>query len=438
VEKTLRKFIYLIAGLLIVIVLGGIVGTLVLVDDHPVVQQVDKPTTQSLKLAKQTLKQINHALKTSGGHKQITLKQHQLTAIFALVSDIFNNISARQNSAGNSLMISASIRLPDNPFGGYININSMILDDYADTELGRTAIGKLSISNQQAIALLTSIVKWRAGDEFKQPSGDWVEDISVKQGDLFVRFNPALNTEGLLVNLKSKGRETLDVFVPTERFASVQVYYDYLVSSTRLVRDSKISVSQFEYIKLVLEKARQRSDFSNAQDENISALLALGLFVGDSDLQRAINGITRVDHLVGYRNKVVLANRHDLNLHFIYSAILTILSNQGITVSIGEIKEVSDSGAGGSGFSFVDLAADRAGVKFAEFATGSLETARILQQNIQQIQTESGVFPGIDVLQEGLTEAQFKQAYQDRASAEYKAVIAEIDRRIAGLEVYRR
>ncbi len=433
----LRKIIIICVLLLLFSSVGAVSLLAMLVEDVARVQEIIKPTTQSLKLAKQTVKAINGELKEPGGNKVIEINQAQLTAIFALISDIFKNISVRHNSDGGSLLVSASIELPKNPFGRFININTYISNDYTNSEIDRTTIGSISISNRVCVALLSRIVEWRAGDEFIKPDGDWVDDISVVQDTLVIRFNPELNTAELLANLKSKGRQTLDAIVPVGKFYGVQLYYDHLLTTTRLMLDSKIPVSQFEYLKLVLEKAGQKSNNTNAQDENIYALLALGLLVGDYELKRAINSVVHVKNLSERSHNVILANRHDLNLHFIYSVILTILSNQGVTVSIGEIKEVSDSGKGGSGFSFVDLAADRAGIRFAEFATGNQVTAKLVQNNILQLNSESGMFPDTEFLQEGLSEEQFKKSYRDRESADYKSVIDEIDRRIAGLAIYR-
>ncbi len=40
--------------------------------------------------------------------------------------------------------------------------------------------------------------------------------------------------------------------------------------------------------------------------------------------------------------KPVLANRKDLSLHFIFSAAIKLLSEQGISVAVGEFKELMD------------------------------------------------------------------------------------------------
>jgi hypothetical protein len=433
----MRKFILLLVGGVCVILLASVSLIYAVVDDEPQVLEAEQPTPQSLQQAKNTLKQFNRQLQQPVGRNVISIAPDQLTAIFALVSDIFKNITARQNSSDNDLIISATINLPKNPFGQYVNIKTFISADYAETDIARTSIGSLSISNQNAVALISRLVLWRAGEEFKAPEGDLVSDLSMRQGKLMVHLNPQLDTRQLLENLKSKGRQTLDVLIPQGQFTEVQYYYDYLVRSTRYIQGSNISTSLFDYLKLALSEARRRSDLGDAQQENIAALLSVGLFVGDYELQRALTTLLKVKNLSKHHSRVTLANRKDLNLHFIYSVVLTILADQGVTLSIGEIKEVSDSAKGGTGFSFVDLTADRAGVQLAEFAISNPSTARLLQDNIYKINTESGVFPDIALLQEGLSEEQFKKDYVNRKSADYRVVVSEIDRRIAALDIYK-
>ena len=95
--------------------------------------------------------------------------------------------------------------------------------------------------------------------------------------------------------------------------------------------------------------------------------------------------------------------RNDLSRHFWVSAALVILfdENRSMTVRIG--KEMMDATEGGSGFSFVDLTADRAGTLLAVAATKNGANARNMQTKIGQGVVIADFFPGIEDLPEGLT-----------------------------------
>ena len=92
---------------------------------------------------------------------------------------------------------------------------------------------------------------------------------------------------------------------------------------------------------------------------------------------------------------------------------------------------------GPSGFSFTDIAADRAGVRFAEVATASERSARKLQDTLAGSQAERDFFPKVGDLPEGLSEADFKSAYGDLDTETYNAMIRAIDNRIAKVALYK-
>jgi hypothetical protein len=79
--------------------------------------------------------------------------------------------------------------------------------------------------------------------------------------------------------------------------------------------------------------------------------------------------------------KVTLNGRTDSPQHFTISAALAAHAGSPLSDAIGLYKEVDDSRRG-SGFSFNDLAADRAGTRFGDLATRSPASARQLQQRV--------------------------------------------------------
>ena len=90
--------------------------------------------------------------------------------------------------------------------------------------------------------------------------------------------------------------------------------------------------------------------------------------------------------------------------------IREVLSASGVVlaIGIGEFKELMDRGDGGSGFSFVDLAADFAGVKFAIAAT-TLSSASTVQNVLAGNIDEDLFFPHIKGLPEGLNKNEFSR-----------------------------
>ena len=99
-------------------------------------------------------------------------------------------------------------------------------------------------------------------------------------------------------------------------------------------------------------------------------------------------------------------------------------------------RAVLDDSRGGSGFSFADLLADRAGIRLAEMATGTDRQARLLQQRMSGPLSESDFMPAIDDLPEGIMELEFKHRYRDPDSENYRMVEAEIEQRLSRCPMY--
>ncbi|MCF7963903.1 MAG: hypothetical protein K9M08_24440, partial [Pirellula sp.] len=93
-------------------------------------------------------------------------------------------------------------------------------------------------------------------------------------------------------------------------------------------------------------------------------------------------------------------------------------------------KELMDSMPDGSGFSFVDLAANLAGIRFAEIATTSKESAIDLQMRIIQGLQSSDFCPDIDDLPEGIGRDQFHTEFGGLGGLETRRLVEEIRGRL--------
>ncbi|MCW5623993.1 MAG: hypothetical protein KIT73_04650 [Burkholderiales bacterium] len=97
----------------------------------------------------------------------------------------------------------------------------------------------------------------------------------------------------------------------------------------------------------------------------------------------------------------------------------------------------SEDSRGGSGFSFNDLAADRAGTRLGERASIDTASARKLQQTLTAGLLETDIMPATADLPEFMQAAEFKRRYGGVGAPEYERMRADIERRIAALPLYR-
>ena len=129
--------------------------------------------------------------------------------------------------------------------------------------------------------------------------------------------------------------------------------------------------------------------------------------------------------------RISIRGRNDLARHFWVSASLAILSDESRSMDVGITKELMDATEGGSGFSFVDLTADRAGTLFAGVATRDDQSARDLHLKIRRGVEIEEFFPAIDGLPEGISGDDFQNQFGGLGGAETGRIVEEIRNRLA-------
>lgn len=203
---------------------------------------------------------------------------------------------------------------------------------------------------------------------------------------------------------------------------SLKPYRDHL----RQVQGSDFAVLLGEMMAL----AKKRSRSGDPVAENRAALTVLAEKAMGSRLLSS-QGIARTDR----RTSLKLAGRNDFAQHFALSAFLAATGGQGLSNMAGLYKELKDA-QGGSGFSFNDLAADRAGAYFGQFSTRSAKSARRAQGRLAQKREAELFFPVVNDLPEFLPQDEFQRRFGGVGQPAYQLMIEKIDARISGLPVY--
>ena len=136
---------------------------------------------------------------------------------------------------------------------------------------------------------------------------------------------------------------------------------------------------------------------------------------------------------IAFLGKPTMSQRNDLLQHFLVSAFLTAIQDRETAEAAGLAKELVDSRGSGTGFSFADLAADKAGAKFGdEIGKGHITLAE-LADNF----TVASFLPQVDDLPEGIRFkdliAQFGSNTDD---ARFQAQLQTITKRLDSLPGY--
>jgi hypothetical protein len=176
---------------------------------------------------------------------------------------------------------------------------------------------------------------------------------------------------------------------------------------------------------------------ANAQGKglqrNRAAIIALGIVIGHERLARFVGLDANGELVCGaivLRQGTTLRGREDWARHYALSAALAVLEHPLVSDAAGLMKEELDALTHGSGFSFGDLAADRAGVRFAGAATHSEVDEQAMYARLHRGFAVDDFYPQTVDLPENLTVEQFRTIYGGVGSQRYRQVVTDIEARL--------
>ncbi len=317
----------------------------------------------------------------------------------------------------------ASFELPTNPLGRYVNLDAVLRETGSSAHLEKLHIGRVPVPAFLGNWLVRlGIAHLQSGADYSA-SADLVKQVRARDGMLQVVFEWSDAAAG---ELKS-------ALVGAEEQARWQAYQARLVELTAGA-GSAPPVSLDQLLVPMLQFAAQRAASASATAENRAVLIVLAFYVNGKGLV-ALAPQAR-DWPQPKQRVVTLAGRTDSPRHFMISAALAATAGSPLSDAVGLYKELDDARAG-SGFSFNDIAADRAGTRFGVVAAGSAAGADKLRRAMARGLREPDLLPAIKDLPEALTQAEFTRRYGGTGQPAYQKMIAEIERRIAALPLYR-
>jgi hypothetical protein len=219
--------------------------------------------------------------------------------------------------------------------------------------------------------------------------------------------------------------------------ASVGPYLDAVLAALQrgVPGDGRFATA----LEAAFRLARERSRGGGAAQENRFALLALGAVLGHERIASLMGApldeatAARADAL---RRHTTVRGRADWVRHFTVSGALTVLTYDAPSDAAGLFKEEKDA-QGGSGFSFGDLLADRAGTTFADRATRDEASAAALQERLAAGVKIDDLFPHAADLPEDIPLPELQARYGGVGGARFREVADEIERRVAACAAYR-
>ena len=413
--------------LLLTIVVTGFFLTVI--ESHPNVITSSSEQVDQADSVKKLVTQLSDSVKNRTYRQDIYITQNQLNSLVGFAQRAHEKINGQVHIGPNSTSILANYLLPKNSIGQYLNIDILLLPG-PGINVSHVKFWPVNVPGSFALSTIIYLANWYTNSDIASQFVQQVETVSMTEGQMRLSVLPLDQFLKELNDIKKSVGGTGD--------EEMRLRTTYYLKQLSLLEVSKSPTPQSlaKYIGPMFTWAKNRSTFETAPKENEAAIMALAIYAGNHRFANLVGDVQPRKGKVAFPNAIPrLKSRADLHQHFIFSAAIKILSEQGLSIAIGEFKELMDRGDGGSGYSFVDLAADIAGVEFA-IAASSPSNASSVQNILAGNIDEDLFFPNINGFPEGLDRSEFSKQFTKVDSPEYLKMVRSIRQRIAELPIH--
>jgi hypothetical protein len=306
--------------------------------------------------------------------------------------------------------------------GAYLNIEATLIETRGLPQPRSVLIGKLPLPDALSELLASRLVQWIQHSSEYRGALDSIRLIKMSPKQLSFLYRWEGGSRGFA---REFGTSVMD----REERERLLRYQTLLAENSRQF-SGQTPLSQV--LPSLASQAIRQSKAGDAAAENRALILVLTFYVLGMSLEQLLPEAVAWPRPVPHA--ITIDGRDDFAKHFMVSAAIAAYADTALADAIGLYKEVEDSRSG-SGFSFNDLAADRAGTKFGEKSVAGKEAARKLQRRVASGLIDSDLMPAWSDLPEFMPEVEFKRRFGGIDAPAYQRIMQKIEQRVAALSV---
>lgn len=420
VARTLGRVLALLFVLVFLALLGGAVLAVMAVERQPAVVRSDDLSALQLSRLRALLQDNDPRTLHEGEQRVLRLSAAELDLIAHYAARQLKHGAGRARLDAQGTLIEASLTLPG---PAALNLGLRLQPDSA----GSLQAKSLRIGPLHLPPALTDLLLRHALPLALQPLGlhqDYallaatVRRLSQEADALVLEYtwHPQI-----LARLSQ-------VLLPEQEQARL-LHYRTLLAQRLYAGSATLT----ETLALLSQEALRRAPGDTVVDEARAVLLVLALHANGKSPRHLLPTLGTWPKAPPHA--LSMSGREDTGQHFVTSAAIAAYAGHRWAEAIGLWKEEDDAREG-SGFSFTDLAADRAGTRLGQALTRPA-AARTLLQRLAARAPESDLAPVIADLAEFMPEAEFVRRFGGVGAPAYQRELDRIDRRIAALGLYR-
>ncbi len=393
------------------------------VDDVAAVDQLAAPTPAHVERARWLLARHDPRAMPAGVLRTVVISQEDLDLAVNYLANQYLGGASRITLQQGRATVRASVVLPANPLGHFVNIEAELRETDTLPRFAQLRVGRVRVPAFVCNWLLDIALHRLQASSRYSATADVIKQVHARDGFLIVNFEWS---DAVPDQLKA-------ALVGPQEQARWRIYQQRLVALTG--ESGALRVMRIDQLLgPLMQLALERSAGGDPAAESRAALIVLAFYVNGNGLSALVPAAR--DWPAAQRHLVTMAGRTDTPQHFTISAVLAATAGSPLSDAVGLYKELDDA-RGGSGFSFNDLAADRAGTRFGTLAVANAAQFDRVRQMVMNGLRESDLIPDLHDLPEFMPQAVFLGRFGGVGQPRYQAMVAQIEQRIAALPLYR-
>ena len=417
----MRWFLRIIVLVVLLLIAGVVAAVLLAFDDEPLVAGVARLTPAEVERALQLIRANDPWRLRSGQVGRVSLSDDEIALATSYLLGRLGAGGAHVRAGDATLELRATGAIPRSPIGRYLNVQAGLVEGEPLPRVESLRIGRVQVPRQVADLLMRTAMNAVHADADARAAAEMIRAVQFSPGRVRVTYRWQADT---VDRLRAR-------LVSEEDRARLRVYNDHLL---RVARELPKGAGLHALLGPLFTLAAERSVGGEPARENRIALLVLEANVNGRDLGTLVPEARQWP--APRRLSPTLQGRRDFSQHFVTSALVAALAGTALADALGLYKELDDA-RGGSGFSFADFAANRAGTRFGERSVRSAAAARGIQAAARAGLGDADLMPPARDLPEHLGEAQFRSRFGGPGDPRYLRITEEIERRLDTLPLYR-
>lgn len=407
----------LLVALVLLVVLAIAALPFALLQPTPAVEGGVSLDAGAVKHARALVREHDPRQLRDGEVRTINISADEIDLVLSYLLHTVGEGSTRVFLAPQTLRATLTLRVPANPAGSFLNLELALAQTATLPKLTRLRIGRLELPLPLATWLVQRALATASTRAGLALPASLVRVVTFDTARAALRYEWQSRVVTVFRNQ----------LIPLAEQVRVREFHQQLVGSAsrydRVVSLPELAAPLFAF-------ALARAPHGDPVADNRAALVVLANYVTGRRLAMILPEAASWPS--PRRLSVRIYRREDLVQHFVNSALIAATGGEDLAQTFGLGKEIDDS-RGGSGFSFVDLLADKAGTRFGQSASASRAAAIAVQRFASTTFTQDAWIPNPHGLSENMTEEVFKQRYGGVDGGAYRVVLGDIENRLAHL-----